>query len=93
MNNMLKKISFIALVVFALSSFSFIGIGNNYPTKITICHIPPGNPSNCHEITVSLNALQAHLDHGDALVCHDLQEIDAYTALAYANNVPLIVNR
>ena len=92
MKNILKKISFIALVVFALSSFSFTGIGNHYPDKITICHVPPGNPSNCHEITVSLNALQAHLDHGDALVCHDPDEIDIYRALAYASSVPLIVS-
>ena len=33
--------------------------------KVTICHIPPGNPSNVHEITVSINALRAHLAHGD----------------------------
>ncbi len=39
--------------------------GNNHNHKITICHIPPGNPANMHEITISLNALQTHLDHGD----------------------------
>lgn len=33
--------------------------------KVTICHVPPGNPANHHTITVSVNALQAHLDHGD----------------------------
>ena len=33
--------------------------------KITICHIPPGNPSNVHTITISKNALKAHLAHGD----------------------------
>lgn len=32
---------------------------------ITICHIPPGNPSNAHTITISVNALPAHLAHGD----------------------------
>jgi hypothetical protein len=35
--------------------------------KITICHIPPGNPANSHEITVSVNALSAHLAHGDSI--------------------------
>ncbi|MFD2823697.1 hypothetical protein ACFS5M_08455 [Lacinutrix iliipiscaria] len=35
--------------------------------KITICHIPPGNPENSHEITVSINALNAHLAHGDTI--------------------------
>jgi hypothetical protein len=46
------------------------GYGND---KVTICHVPPGNPSNAHLITVSKNALQAHLDHGDSWKCkkHD----------------------
>ncbi|MFD2541630.1 hypothetical protein ACFSSB_04800 [Lacinutrix gracilariae] len=40
--------------------------------KVTICHIPPGNPSNLHKITVSVNALQAHLAHGDLIgACED----------------------
>jgi len=33
--------------------------------KVTICHIPPGNPSAAHNITISVNALPAHLGHGD----------------------------
>lgn len=35
--------------------------------KVDVCHIPPGNPDNAHTITISENALQAHLDHGDRL--------------------------
>jgi len=35
--------------------------------KITICHIPPGNPDNAHTISVSGNAENAHLAHGDTL--------------------------
>jgi len=35
--------------------------------KITICHIPPGNPSKAHTITVGGNADNAHLAHGDYL--------------------------
>lgn len=35
--------------------------------KITICHIPPGNPNNAHEINVSGNAKNAHMAHGDTL--------------------------
>ena len=38
--------------------------GNN-DKKVTICHIPPGNPSAAHNITISVNALPAHLGHGD----------------------------
>lgn len=34
--------------------------------KTTICHIPPGNPSNAHAITISNSAVQTHIDrHGD----------------------------
>ncbi|QSQ20588.1 hypothetical protein JY651_35925 [Pyxidicoccus parkwayensis] len=35
--------------------------------KITICHIPPGNPANAHTITVGMPALNAHLKHGDTV--------------------------
>jgi len=34
---------------------------------ITICHIPPGNHGNAHTITISINALPAHLAHGDTI--------------------------
>jgi hypothetical protein len=37
---------------------------SNNGNKVTICHIPPGNPENAHPITISVNALQPHLDHG-----------------------------
>jgi hypothetical protein len=33
--------------------------------KVTICHVPPGNPENAHTITISVNALKTHLDHHD----------------------------
>jgi len=36
--------------------------------KVTICHIPPGNPENAHTITISVNALETHIEqHGDTL--------------------------
>jgi len=34
-------------------------------TNTTICHTPPGNAANAHLITVSENAVPAHLSHGD----------------------------
>lgn len=40
------------------------GNGND---KILICHIPKGNPKNAHTISVSSNAVEAHLKHGDYL--------------------------
>jgi len=35
--------------------------------KVSVCHIPPGNPENAHTLSISENALQSHLDHGDEL--------------------------
>jgi hypothetical protein len=36
--------------------------------KVTICHIPPGNPANAHEITIGAPAVDAHIrNHGDYL--------------------------
>jgi len=43
------------------------GNGGDDDGKVTICHIPPGNPDNAHTIRVSENAVDAHLDHGDTL--------------------------
>lgn len=31
--------------------------------KVTICHIPPGNPATAHTITVGEPAVPAHLAH------------------------------
>jgi hypothetical protein len=43
-------------------------VGYGYgAAKVTICHIPPGNPSNAHTITVGASAVPAHLAHGDTL--------------------------
>lgn len=35
--------------------------------KISICHLPPGNPNNPQDLLVAPNALDAHLSHGDWL--------------------------
>ncbi len=36
--------------------------------KVTICHIPPGNPENAHTITVGESAVLAHVaQHGDTI--------------------------
>ena len=36
------------------------------PKKVTICHIPPGNPDNRHTITIGAPAVAAHVvEHGD----------------------------
>jgi chemotaxis protein histidine kinase CheA len=33
---------------------------------VTICHVPPGNPTNRRTLVISRSALQAHLRHGDS---------------------------
>ena len=39
---------------------------------VLVCHLPPGNPTNRHNLMISSNALQTHIDHGDiATNCHD----------------------
>ena len=35
--------------------------------KVTICHIPRGNPARAHTIKVGLASLPAHLAHGDTI--------------------------
>jgi hypothetical protein len=36
--------------------------------KVTICHIPPGNPENAHTIVVGAPAVPAHIEeHGDSV--------------------------
>ena len=45
-----------------------LGAEPGYPgEKVTLCHFPPGNPADAHTIAVGEPALDAHLDHGDAL--------------------------
>ncbi len=39
----------------------------NGQEKTLICHYPPDNPENYHEIRVATPALKAHLAHGDVL--------------------------
>lgn len=47
-------------------------------SKVTLCHIPPGNPGNAHLITVGAPAVKAHLRHGDVLstTCLSLAKSD-----------------
>ncbi len=41
---------------------------NDGKNKVTICHIPPGNPDNAHTITVGEPAVITHMtQHGDTL--------------------------
>ncbi len=54
-----------ALAGLVASSPSAVGDGDD---KVTICHIPPGNPDNAHTIVVGASAVPAHIaNHGDSV--------------------------
>lgn len=38
-----------------------------YDGKVSICHIPPGNPANYNTLSIAASAVPAHLAHGDKL--------------------------
>ncbi len=60
------KLGLAAVATVALLPLTSSAPANNHRNqKITICHIPPGNPANAHSITISINALEAHRAHGD----------------------------
>jgi hypothetical protein len=47
---------------------------NQNGKKVTICHIPPGNPDKAKTLIISEEAKDYHLDHGDILgACDDDQ--------------------
>lgn len=58
--------------------------------RVTICHIPPGNPDNAHTITVSVDALPAHLAHGDH--CGACEEDDGLLMGGSSNVIPETVS-
>jgi hypothetical protein len=74
--------------------------GNKCNLKVLVCHIPPGNPENRHTICVSINAVPAHLAHGDYLGPCDEAKCDpraneARSAEAFADQteeIPLYPN-
>lgn len=64
---MKRKIMLVSVGLAFFAGFLLLGpsvapAGN---AKVEVCHIPPGNPDNFHTITISENALPAHLAHGD----------------------------
>jgi len=62
------KINKLQLLILLISFSAGLNAQNqngNYGQKITICH-QTGNGGS-QTITININALQAHLDHGDVL--------------------------
>ena len=37
------------------------------PDELNICHVPPGNPNNAHELVIPVEDLESHLLHGDSV--------------------------
>lgn len=61
-----------SLLVSLLLALGSPGVSAKARAKVSICHSPPGNPSNRHTIKVSEKAVRAHLAHGDvAGVCNE----------------------
>ena len=60
----MKKL--VAMILVA-ASFSAVLVGHTVAgeAKVSICHIPPGNPANQQTIRVGPAAVNAHLAHGD----------------------------
>jgi hypothetical protein len=60
----------VGLVVTAVTQQAAFAQPTN-PKKVTICHIPPGNPEERHTITVGAPSVAAHVrEHGDTIgVC------------------------
>ncbi len=68
----------IALSIFTLT-FLLLSFSKN--DEITIFHYPPGNTENHNEISISINSLDAHLAHGDKIVCRTLEEYKMWLKL------------
>ena len=61
-----NKLSSFIVIIFLVLLFGNTSVwAKGSSEKITICHIPPGDPDNPQTIVISINALDAHLAHGD----------------------------
>jgi len=62
----------IKMITMLFALIAVVGFGSHQAyadrvEKVSICHIPPGNPDNMHTISVGEPAVDAHLAHGDML--------------------------
>jgi hypothetical protein len=62
-----KKFALVVLLVVLAAFGAVAALSADSQGKVDICHIPPGNPANAHTINVSVNAIPAHLAHGDTI--------------------------
>ncbi len=63
------KLSRITVLIIAIGLLAWVtaSVADAPHVPTLICHIPPGNPENAHEIIVDDDAVPAHLAHGDNL--------------------------
>jgi hypothetical protein len=52
-------------LIFSAASAASAAPGSS-SEKLSVCHVPTGNPANAHTIAIGAAALPAHLAHGDA---------------------------
>lgn len=50
-----------ATTVYKVNAACGNGNGNNGFHKVWVCHVPPGNPNNAHEICIDWNGVPAHV--------------------------------
>ena len=64
-----KSCRFLSITSWAVYFAMIIGAGLAYAghSKVTICHLPPGNPNNPQTISVGESAVSDHLRHGDSI--------------------------
>lgn len=89
LSSLAKDIVGVSLLVFILVSFQHekkVIVGD----KVTLCHLPPGNPTNHHLISVSVNAAASHLVHGDKVVCYRVEELDGLMLLVGGDESKII---
>ena len=63
----MKHLHRVLLTILVLASLGAFSGTVSAVSKVTICHVPPGNPDNAHNITVSKSAVNAHMAHGDSV--------------------------
>jgi len=84
------------LIFCSISMLCFLALGFTSPEekkKVTICHIPPGNPDNCHEITICIEAIDNHMNHhGDSFICNYPEDEPLLQQLSKVTGIPVKKN-
>jgi hypothetical protein len=78
-------------VLFALAAVSLFAFttGNDH-MRIVVEHIPPGNVENTTDIDLPINALSAHIQHGDNIVVSSAGEAEQMKKFLEKYNIELL---